>query len=76
MLEGFPRSRVEAETMIKNDFYVDALVIARCSSEVCCRRNILQREKLQRESQTQFTGLDPLESELIDRYLSITYNQS
>ncbi|KAJ3357640.1 adenylate kinase [Entophlyctis luteolus] len=45
LLEGFPRSKVEAEVVVKHNMHVDAVVILRIEADVAAHRIISEKRK-------------------------------
>ncbi|ORY47443.1 P-loop containing nucleoside triphosphate hydrolase protein [Rhizoclosmatium globosum] len=45
LLEGFPRTKVEAEVVVKHNLYVDAVVVLRIDAEVAAHRMMSERKK-------------------------------
>jgi adenylate kinase family enzyme len=45
ILEGFPQNRMDVETMIRNQFLVDAFIDLKVTSETCAKRIYSQNDK-------------------------------
>jgi hypothetical protein len=56
-LEGFPRTKVEAEVLIKHNLHVDAFVVLRVESDLAARRVIAERRSELREAQMELVEM-------------------
>jgi hypothetical protein len=61
MLEGFPKSRFQVETMLQGGYHVDAVLNLTLSPDICARRLLPERRCIQ--AQELASTKTPLEGE-------------
>ncbi|KAJ3138794.1 adenylate kinase [Physocladia obscura] len=45
LIEGFPRTKVEAEVVVKHNMYIDAVIVLRIDADVAVKRIVFEKKK-------------------------------